>query len=494
MSRFPENFLWGGATAANQCEGGFNEGGKGLANSDVQTAGTVTEPRYITYVDKDGNPGKIIMNKELLPEGAHKAVLPGYNYPYHEAIDFYHRYKEDIALFAEMGFKVYRMSMAWTRIFPKGIEEKPNQAGLDFYHRVFAELKKYNIEPLVTIYHYDTPLYLEEEYGGWDNRKMIDYYVKYTNAIFNEFKDEVKYWLTFNEINSLVMIPLIVPGYPKAQIQKDYQRLHYQLVASAIATQNAHKINPDFVIGCMIAAGPCSYAFTCDPKDNRKRQEYDQETIYYTCDTMVRGAYPYFAPRIWNKYGIQLEITDEDKERLKAGTVDIITFSCYGTGCVTTHEITDMAGGNISTGPKNPYINYTEWGWSLDPETLKYALNEMYCRYLKPLMIVENGIGYDDKLVEENGKMVCHDAYRIEYTRDSVNSMADAIADGVDLIGYTSWGCIDLVSAGTGEMKKRYGFIYVDKNNDGTGTLNRYRKDSFYWYKKVIESNGEDVD
>ena len=492
MGRFPENFLWGGAIAANQAEGGFYEGGKGLASSDVQTAGTVTEPRYTTYIDKDGNPGAIKGGFfAKLPEGAHHAVIDGYNYPYHEAIDFYHRYKEDIALFAEMGFKIFRLSIAWTRIYPKGIEETPNQAGLDFYHRVFAELHKYGIEPLVTIYHYDLPLYLDENYGGWKNRFLIECYDKYTDTLFREFKGEVKYWLTFNEINSMIMIPMLFPQYPKALIKSDYQALHYEFVASAKAVIRAHEIDPDYVVGCMIGGGPATYPLTCDPKDCRARQEYDQEVYYYTADAMIRGEYPYFAGRIWKKYGIELDITDEDRRIMKEGKVDILTFSCYGSSCVTTHEVKETAGGNLNMGPKNPYIEYTDWGWSLDGETLKYALNEYYERYGIPMMVVENGIGYND-ILEEDG--TCHDPYRIDYTRASVNSMADAIADGVDLIGYTSWGCIDLVSASTGEMKKRYGFIYVDKNNDGSGTLKRYRKDSFYWYKKVIESNGEIVD
>ena len=488
--RFPKDFLWGGATAANQCEGGFGEGGKGLSNSDCQTAGTVTEPRYVTYIDQDGNPGKMKANSGKLPKGAHKAVLPGYNYPYHEAIDFYHHYKEDIALFAEMGFKCYRMGMAWTRIFPTGLEKEPNQEGLAFYHRVFVELKKYNIEPIVTMFHYDLPLGLEEAYGDWDNRKMIEAYDHYSEAIFKEFKGEVKYWLTINEINSLVMIPLLFPNFPIEMTRKNYQCLHNQMVASAKAVIRAHEIDPDYIVGCMIGGGPATYALTCDPKDNRYRQEYDQETLYYTADTMLRGEYPYFAKRIWKKYGITLDITEEDRQYLKAGIPDLLTFSCYGSSTVTTHETDDHAGGNLNMGAKNPYVKYTPWGWSLDPETLKYALNEYYGRYQKPMMVVENGIGYIDVL-EEDGSI--HDDYRIEYTRNSVNAMADALADGVELIGYTSWGCIDLVSASTGEMKKRYGFIYVDKNNDGTGTLKRYKKDSFYWYKKCIESNGEEI-
>lgn len=490
MAKFPENFLWGGATAANQCEGGFHEGGKGLAASDVKTAGTVTEPRYITYIDKDGKPGKATGEYDI-PAGAKKAVLPGYYYPYHEAIDFYHRYKEDIALFAELGFKVFRMSIAWTRIFPNGVEEEPNQAGLDFYRNVFLELKKYNIEPLVTICHYDTPLHLEEELGGWTNRKLIELFDRYTETIFNEYKGLVKYWLTFNEINSLIMFKDLFPEYPIEETRKDFQRLHNQYVASARAVKRAHETDPNYVVGCMIAGGPSKYPLTCDPKDVIFTQESLQENIWYTGDVMVRGEYPYFAKRIWDAYGVNLDMTEQDIQDLKQGTVDMITYSYYSTSCATTHEVTETAGGNLNMGPKNPYLKYSDWGWSFDPDGLRYSLNEYYGRYGKPLMIVENGLGAIDKM-EEDGSI--HDPYRIEYHRAHVEAMAQALEDGVDLIGYTPWGCIDLVSASTGEMKKRYGFIYVDKDNEGKGTLNRYKKDSFYWYQKVIKSNGEDID
>lgn len=489
MAKFPENFLWGGATAANQCEGGWNEGGKGLADSDVKTAGSLTEPRYITYIDKDGKPGKAV-SEHHIPDGARKAVIEGYNYPYHEAIDFYHRYKEDIALFAEMGFKVFRMSIAWTRIFPKGIEEEPNKEGLDFYRNVFLELKKYNIEPLVTISHYDTPLYLEEELGGWSNRKLIELYDRYTEVIFKEYKGLVKYWLTFNEINCPILIKDIFPGYPFEKIKDDFQLLHYQFVASARAVKRAHEIDPNYMVGCMIAGGASKYPLTCDPKDVILTQESLQESTYYSCDVMARGEYPYFASRIWKKYNVNLDITEEDIKDLKNGAVDMITYSYYGSVCTTTHEVTDRAGGNLDMGPKNPYLQYSEWGWSLDPDGLRYSLNEYYARYQKPLMIVENGLGAIDAL-EEDGTI--HDPYRIEYVKAHVEAMAEAISDGVDLIGYTPWGCIDLVSASTGEMKKRYGFIYVDKDNEGNGTLKRYRKDSFYWYKKCIETNGEEL-
>ena len=352
-------------------------------------------------------------------------------------------------------------------------------------------MKKYGIEPLVTIQHYDVPLYLEENLGGWKNRELIGLFDRYTETIFKEYKGLVKYWLTFNEINSVIMMKDILSGYPAEKVKEDFLLLHHQFVASARAVKRAHEIDPDYVMGCMIAGGPSTYPLTCDPKDMAATQNRLQENTYYTGDVMVRGEYPYFAERIWKKYDVKLDITKQDKEDLKNGTVDMITYSYYCTSCCTTHEVTETAGGNLNMGPKNPYLAYSEWGWSLDPDGLRYSLNEYYGRYQVPIMVVENGLGAIDVL-EEDGSI--HDDYRIEYTKAHVKAMAQALEDGVDLRGYTPWGCIDLVSASTGEMKKRYGFIYVDKDNEGNGTLARYRKDSFYWYKKVIASNGEDLD
>lgn len=485
---FPKNFLWGGATAANQCEGAWNADGKGMTVSDACTAGTVSTPRYTTYLTKDGVPGKAGMF-DPLPEGAHRAVLDGYYYPYHEGIDFYHHYKEDIALFAEMGFKIFRMSISWARIFPNGIEEKPNQAGLDFYRNVFEELKKYNIEPLVTIFHYDLPAYLDEELGGWSNRKLIDYFEKYARVLFKEYNGLVKYWLTFNEINSTIMMRNYLPNYTNAQAAQAIQTLHNQFVASARAVRAAHEINPEMMVGSMMA-GTCSYPLTCNPADVLANQKRLQDDFYYCCDTMARGEYPYFAQRLWDEYGVDLQSEPQDFVDLKEGKVDMITFSFYSTGCITVDETAEKATGNFTSGAKNPYLKYSEWGWSIDGQGLHYLLNELYGRYQLPLMVVENGLGAVDVL-EEDGTI--HDPYRIAYTREHVRAMSDAIADGVNLLGYTYWGCIDLVSASTGEMKKRYGFIYVDRNNDGSGTLKRYKKDSFYWYKKLIASNGEDL-
>lgn len=487
---FPKGFYWGGATAANQYEGGWNEDGRGLARTDVTTAGTSTSPRYVTYRKADGTTGAKSQFEGGIPSDAKGAVLEGYYYPNHEAVDFYHRYKEDIALFAEMGFKMFRMSISWSRIFPKGIEKEPNQKGLDFYRNVFKELRKYNIEPLVTISHYDTPLYLEEECGGWNNRDTIAYFDHYTETIFKEYRGLVKYWLTFNEINSLIMIKDWIPNTPKEMIAANYQQLHYQFVASARAVQRAHEIDPNYQVGCMIA-GTCSYPLTCDPKDVLKTQKKMQDGFWYCGDVMVRGKYPAYANRIWEEDEVTLDCTPEDKKDLKQGTVDFFTFSYYNTSCVTTHDgVAKDGAGNLSMGAKNEYIKYSDWGWGVDPDGLRYFLNEIYDRYEIPIMVVENGLGANDTL-EEDGSV--HDPYRIDYVREHIKAMDEAIHDGVDLRGYTPWGCIDLISASTGEMKKRYGFIYVDLDNEGNGTRDRYKKDSFYWYTNVIKSNGEEL-
>ncbi|MBQ6811909.1 MAG: family 1 glycosylhydrolase [Agathobacter sp.] len=493
MARFPEGFFWGGATAANQCEGAWNVDGRGPAKTDVTTGGTAKEPRGVTYVMPDGTTGKYSMFGGYLPKGAKHAVLDGEWYPNHDGIDFYHHYKEDIALFAEMGFKMFRMSVSWSRIFPKGIEEEPNQAGIEFYRNVFMELKKYGIEPLVTISHYDTPLYLEDEMGGWSNRELIALFDRFTDVLFEEYKGLVKYWLTFNEINSMLMaVDFLKDEKIKKIFCKDaYQKLHYQFVASAHTVMKAKKFDPEYKVGCMLL-GMCNYPLTCDPADVMKTALKAQQTFYYCGDVQARGEYPHFAKRLWDEIDAKLDITEQDIKDLKEGKVEFFTISYYCSTTVTSHENVEKDGaGNFVMGAKNPYLKYSDWGWALDPTGLRYYLNEVYGRYQIPIMIVENGLGAVD-VVEEDGSI--HDAYRIEYLREHIDAMADAIADGVDLVGYTPWGCIDLVSASTGEMRKRYGFIYVDKHDDGTGTMKRSRKDSFFWYKKVIASNGEDVE
>lgn len=474
----PENFMWGGATAANQYEGGWNLDGKGPSVSDMCTNGTKDAPKYITRT----------IEKERF-------------YPSHEASDFYHHYKEDIALFAGMGFNCYRMSINWTRIFPTGMEQEPNEKGLEFYDRVFDECLRYRIQPIVTISHYEMPYALVEKFGGWLGRKCIELFMKYVTVLFERYKDKVKYWLTFNEINAgtermgdLVSTGLI-KGYSgpidkiENTMQDRYQALHHQLVASAMAVKLAHEAYPDFKIGNMICF-ITSYPRTCRPEDLLKAQQQMQNMNWYCSDVQVRGEYPYYARRFWEENQIQLEIRNGDLELLREGTVDFYAFSYYMSNCVGVANEEDRIGGNIVGGLRNPYLEETEWGWLVDPQGLRYTLNEIYGRYGIPVMIVENGIGARDVL-EEDGTV--HDSYRIDYMRKHIEQMKLAVADGVELMGYTPWGCVDLVSASTGEMAKRYGLIYVKKYDDGTGDLSRIPKDSYYWYKKVIASNGEEL-
>lgn len=460
-----KDFLWGGAVAAHQVEGGFNEGGKGPNVSDMMTVGSATTRRKIT-----------------------KTIEPDEFYPNHTAIDFYHHYKEDIALLKEMGFKMFRLSISWSRIYPTGEEAEPNQAGLDFYRNVFTELRNAGIEPLVSIWHFDTPLALEEKYGDWQDRKYIELYEKYVTTIFKEYKGLVKYWLTFNEINNT--INFLPDNASDEAFQEAYQHLHYQFVASARAVQIGHAIDPDYEIGCMIC-GITYYPLTSDPKDILFNRYKWEKGIFYCGDVQCKGKYPTYAKRLWKEHNVELDITEQDLVELKNGTVDLYTFSYYMSQSITTHKNEDTVGGNMSFGVRNPYLTYSDWGWALDPEGLRYYLEVIYDRYELPLMVVENGLGAFDT-VEEDGSI--HDDYRIDYYRAHIKEMDKAIEEGIDLIGYTTWGCIDLVSAGTGEMRKRYGFIYVDKHDDGTGTMKRSKKDSFYWYKKVIESNGENLD
>lgn len=464
----PENFLWGGAVAANQCEGAWNVDGKGISTVDCMTAGALNKKREYT----DG-------------------IIEGKYYPNHDGIDFYHRYKEDIALFAEMGFKCFRTSIAWTRIFPNGDDELPNEAGLEFYDRVFDELHKYNIEPVVTISHYETPYNLVKKYGSWSNRKVIDFFVKYSETIFRRYKDKVKYWMTFNEINSIASFPQasagirINEGDNKKQIC--YQAGHHQFVASAKAVKLGHDICPDFKIGMMMLF-PTLYAETCKPEDQIELMEM-RDVHYYFSDVQVRGYYSSKAYKYLGKNNIKLDITEEDKNILQEGTVDYIGLSYYDSHLASTDPDKQNAGGNMFNSVTNPYLPQSDWGWPIDPIGLRVALNQLYDRYQKPLFLVENGLGAIDE-VKEDGSI--NDDYRIDYLRRHIVEFKKAVEeDGVDLIGYTPWGCIDLISMGTGEMKKRYGFIYVDRDSEGSGTLKRMKKKSFDWYKKVIESNGE---
>lgn len=467
--RFPDGFLWGGAVAANQCEGAYNEDGKGLSTQDVAPHGI-----------------KGPITKE--PTSDNMKLI---------GIDFYHRYKDDIKLFAEMGFKVFRTSIAWSRIFPGGDEKEPNEKGLQFYDDLFDELLKYGIEPLVTISHYETPLHLSIKYDGWVNRDMISFYERYVRTIFNRYGSKVKYWLTFNEINSVLHEPFMSGGIytDKSQLKKQdlYQAIHHELVASALATKIGHEMMPDSKIGCMILSMPM-YALTSDPDDVIAAMKADHMNTFFG-DVHVRGEYPGYMKRYFKENDIQIQMADGDEELLKNHTVDFVSFSYYMSACEAADRSRAQAGeGNLMGGVTNPYLKQSEWGWAIDPQGIRYVLNQFYDRWQKPLFIVENGLGAVDELITEpDGTKTVLDDYRINYLRDHLIQVREAIEDGVPVMGYTSWGCIDLVSASTAELKKRYGFIYVDRNDDGTGTLNRYKKKSFEWYKNVIGTNGENL-
>ena len=463
--RFPKGFLWGGALAANQCEGAAREDGKGLSTADALTSG-------------------VFGKTQIPPQGF---------YLKEEAIDFYHQYKEDIALLKEMGFKALRISIAWTRIFPKGDEAEPNEKGLEFYDGLISELLSQGIEPLVTLSHYEMPLHLATEYGGWGNRKVIDIFVRYADTVFRRYRNQVKYWLTFNEINMMLHAPFNGGGIDQSAEEADksllYQAIHHQLVASAAVTKLGHEINPEFQIGCMIAGSPM-YPLTCNPDDVMEALRRDRESLFFG-DVHVRGTYPAYMKRYFKENKISLEIQEEDLEVLKH-TVDFISISYYMSYCATAdQEKNKLSRGNILSAVKNPYLKESEWGWQIDPKGLRYLLNQLYDRYQLPIFIVENGLGAKDVLVEnEKGEKTVQDDYRIQYLNDHLIQVSEALADGVEVLGYTSWGCIDIVSNTSNQMSKRYGFIYVDRNDDGRGSLKRYKKKSFEWYKNVIETNG----
>ena len=459
MKTFPNDFLWGGAVAANQVEGAYLEEGKGLSTSDVQPQGVF---------------GPVV--ERVTGDSGIKDV----------AIDFYHRYPEDIALFAEMGFSCLRVSIAWTRIFPNGDEQQPNEAGLAFYDKLFDELAAHNITPLVTLSHYEMPWGLVKQYGGWGSRQTIEFFERYARTVFARYKERVKLWLTFNEINMSLHAPMTGVGLPETSSKAEvYQAIHHQLVASALAVKACHEIIPDAKIGNMLLGG-LMYPLTCKPEDVLEALQENRAWQFFG-DVQCRGAYPGYMLRFFRDNGIQVEITDADREALKS-TIDFISFSYYMTGCVTTdEELNQQARGNILSMVPNPHLASSEWGWQIDPVGLRTLLNVLWDRYQKPLFIVENGLGAKDK-PDANG--VVQDDYRISYLNDHLVQVREAIDDGVEVMGYTSWGPIDLVSASKAELSKRYGFIYVDRDDSGNGTLARSRKKSFHWYQEVIATKG----
>ena len=484
-NEFPKGFLWGGAMAANQVEGAWNIDGKGLSVADMDT--------FKSNLSLDDYEGHMATSSTSIEKA--KNDLSDKNYPKRRGIDFYHRYKEDLSLFAEMGFKVLRVSIAWSRIFPTGEEAEPNEKGLQFYENLFTEMKRLGIEPIVTLSHYEMPLELSIKYNGWAERKVIDDFVRFSNVCFHRYKDLVKYWLTFNEIDSIHRHPFKTAGIipdrcPEGKEEEIiYQALHHQFVASALVTADCHRIIPGSQVGCMLTK-LTTYPHTCHPKDVEATLKKNLHN-YFFADVQVFGEYPVMIDRMLEKKNIHIEMKRNDKEILRENTVDFVSFSYYMSLTESVQEELEKTAGNTIMGVKNPHLHSTDWGWQIDPVGLKISLIELYDRYKKPLIIVENGMGAYDQ-VNSDGSI--HDEYRIEYFREHFKQMKEAIEEGVDLFGYTSWGCIDLVSAGTSQMSKRYGFIYVDQDDEGNGTLDRKKKDSFYWYKRVIESNGQDLD
>jgi len=470
---FPEGFLWGGALAANQSEGSYLADGKGLTTVDMIPHG----PHRL--------PVKLGLEKRV-------ALRDDEYYPSHDAIDFYRRYKDDIALMAEMGFTVFRTSIAWSRIYPKGDELTPNAAGIAFYRSLFEECRKYGIAPLVTLSHFDVPMHLVTEYGSWRNRQLVTFFARYARTCFEAFDGLVKYWLTFNEINILLHSPFSGAGLvfepDENPEQVKYQAAHHELVASALATKIAHEVNPQNQVGCMLAGGNF-YPWSCKPEDVWAALEKDRENLFFI-DVQARGTYPSYAARLFREKGIEIEWQDGDAETLRH-TVDFVSFSYYASRCASADmNERNSSAANVVKSLTNPHIERSAWGWGIDPLGLRITMNMMYDRYQKPLFLVENGLGARDER-DANGEI--HDDYRIRYLQQHIRAMGDAIADGIPVIGYTTWGCIDLVAASTGEMSKRYGFVYVDRDDKGNGTLERVRKKSFWWYKKVIASNGRDL-
>lgn len=486
----PKEFLWGAATAAAQYEGGFNEEGRGVSTSDYVTGGCASAklPRRVTIQGLDGNT-RFVDREDSIGECEKGCILPDVYYPSHKATDFYHHWEEDIGLMAEMGLKCYRMSISWSRIFPLGgMEgEEPNERGLKFYENVFKECRAHGIEPMVTLFHFDSPAQLADIWDSWLDARNIDCYLRYCEVVFSRYKKLVKYWLTINEIN--VLRGYTRMGCRKTDANSRYQAMHNLFVASASAVKLGHQICPEFKIGITLALSGI-YPGNCKPETIMNSYLFRRRALFFS-DVVMRGAYPGYTESMFKKLGVDSIITNPDDLKVIAeGIPDYLAFSYYRTTIYQAglKESTDTGG---QMGCKNPYLEETPWGWPIDPIGLRYVLNELYDRYQKPLYICENGMGTNDVL-EQNGSV--HDYYRIKYLREHINAMKAAVCeDGVDVMGYAVWSAVDIVSSGTGEMDKRYGLIYVDMDNYGKGSMKRYKKDSFYWYKKVIAANGSGI-
>lgn len=474
---FPKDFLWGGAVAACQIEGAYDVDGRGLSTSDIHRYDKEMDRAHI---EKEGG-GTLAQIKAAMND------KEGY-YPKRYGIDFYHTYKSDLALFKEMGFKAFRTSISWSRIFPKGDEEEPNEKGLQFYDALIDEIIKDGMEPVITMSHYDIPLYLVTEYGGFANRKVAEFFVRYAKVLLERFKGKVKYWIVCNQVNLVPTVQFGSLGIYDDQTTPDkmeelmYQAVHNQFVACAKIKKMASSIDPNAVLGTMIADGTL-YPATCKPEDIVMTMQKNRMQYFFT-DVQLRGEYPVYALHYFEEKGIHLDVTPEEEQLLKENTLEFLAISYYYT------RICDSTKNSMKPfeGEQNPYLKPTPWEWRADPLGLYNTLSQLTDRYQIPIMIVENGLGAIDT-VEEDGSI--HDVYRIEYLREHIIQMKRAILDGADVFAYLSWGPIDIVSSSSAEMSKRYGYIYVDLDDYGQGSGKRIKKDSFYWYKDVISSNGE---
>ncbi|MFG6444144.1 glycoside hydrolase family 1 protein [Microbacterium sp. P06] len=481
---FSSEFLWGVAFAANQAEGAYDADGKGLSQADV-----VPFARPGDYVELH-----TLMSPT--PERIARAAATSdtAEYPKRRGSHFYDRWEEDVELFAELGVRALRMSIAWTRIFPNGDDDEPNEAGLAFYERLFRRLQERGITPVVTLSHYEMPLHLVTAYGGWVDRRVIGLFERYAETVMRRYRGLVTYWLTFNEINTTVIEPytgggVVDDGSPD-RTQRAYQALHHQFVASALVTARAREIDPAFRVGCMLAR-MLHYPATSDPADVQQAQHDNDMNLLHT-DVQVRGAYPGIVRRYWRENGIEVAMAADDERILAENTVDFLSFSYYMTLVSAVEpEKYGATGGNLFSTVKNPHLETSEWGWHLDPIGLRIALTDLWTRYQVPLFIVENGLGATDR-VEPDGTIA--DEYRIDYLRRHLLQVREAVADGVELLGYTAWGGIDIVSASTSQMEKRYGVIHVDLDDQGAGTADRTRKQSFFWYRDLIASDGATLD
>ena len=471
---FPEDFLWGGAIAANQAEGAWREDGKGPSIADIE----ILPEEYSRL-------GTLGFSHTADEVEAAITDTEGY-YPRRYGIDFFHTFKQDLALMHEMGFRCFRTSFNWTRIFPNGDDPEPCEAGLAFYDRLIDTMRRYGIEPVMTISHYEMPTRLVTAYDGWADRRVLGHFLRLCRVLFEHYHDRVRYWIPFNQINSLggwgefASLGLVNDRFPD-RVAATYQALHNQFVASAEAVRIGHEVDPTLQIGMMLGDDR-RYAATCKPSDQLCAYQQMQMSDYFYCDVLLRGGYPGYAKRFFAERGISFVVTEEDARVLAENPADFLSFSYYAT------RVADPS--CFEVGADNPYLEKSIWGWAIDPTGFRISLNDYWDRYRKPLFIAENGLGALDE-VTEDGQV--HDQYRIDYLRAHIEAMREAVRDGVEVFGYASWGPIDIVSCSQGAMSKGYGYIYVDRADRGNGTGRRIKKDSFAWYQHVIATNGADL-